>query len=391
MNTPNYTSEKDYTSGNNIQLVLSGKSYFDLLLQIIEAAKKVLYLQFYIFLNDQTGITVMGALKAAAQRNVAVFLHIDSYASKELPQECINDMRAAGVKVKLFEPLLRSRHFYFGRRLHHKVVVADGFYSLVGGINVCDRYNDMPGEPAWLDMALYCEGNASYTTENICKEMWNRKSFFSAVKNRVAKKSKNETGEATLVRVSRNDWVMRKMEIWQNYLGMFSNAQKSITIMCSYFLPGNLYRKKIQAAVRRGVEVKIILAGTSDITLSKHAERYLYDWLLRNNVTIYEYQETVLHAKVATYDGCWATVGSYNVNGLSAHASLEINMDVSNSAFAVIVEKKLTDIITQHCKQVTKENYASSTNIFRQFWQWVCYNVVNKMLFVVTFYFKQEK
>jgi cardiolipin synthase A/B len=391
MNTPNYTSEKDYTSGNNIQLVLSGKSYFDLLLQIIEAAKKVLYLQFYIFLNDQTGITVMGALKAAAQRNVAVFLHIDSYASKELPQECINDMRAAGVKVKLFEPLLRSRHFYFGRRLHHKVVVADGFYSLVGGINVCDRYNDMPGEPAWLDMALYCEGNASYTTENICKEMWNRKSFFSAVKNRVAKKSKNETGEATLVRVSRNDWVMRKMEIWQNYLGMFSNAQKSITIMCSYFLPGNLYRKKIQAAVRRGVEVKIILAGTSDITLSKHAERYLYDWLLRNNVTIYEYQETVLHAKVATYDSCWATVGSYNVNGLSAHASLEINMDVSNSAFAVIVEKKLTDIITQHCKQVTKENYASSTNIFRQFWQWVCYNVVNKMLFVVTFYFKQEK
>jgi cardiolipin synthase A/B len=145
VNTPNDNIEKDYTTGNNIQLVLSGKNYFDLLLQIIDTAKKVLHLQFYIFLNDQTGITVMEALKAAARRNVAVFLHIDSYASKELPQLCINDMRAAGVKVKLFEPLLRSRHFYFGRRLHHKVVVADGSYSLVGGINVCDRYNDMPG------------------------------------------------------------------------------------------------------------------------------------------------------------------------------------------------------------------------------------------------------
>lgn len=160
--------------------------------------------------------------------------------------------------------------------------------------------------------------------------------------------------------------------------------------MCSYFLPGNLFRKKIKAAVSRGVEVKIILAGTSDIMLAKHAERYLYDWLLRNNVTIYEYQETVLHAKVATYDGYWSTIGSYNVNGLSAHASLEINIDVSDKAFAVIVEKKLDQIITQHCKQVTTKNYASSTNILRQFWQWVCYNVVNKMLFVVTFYFKQE-
>lgn len=190
MNTANYNNATDYTTGSNVQLILSGKSYFDLLLQIIEAAKKVLHLQFYIFLNDQTGTSVMEALKAAARRNVAVFLHIDSYASKELPQECINDMRAAGVQVKQFEPVLRSRHFYFGRRLHHKVVVADGFYSLVGGINVCDRYNDMPGEPAWLDMALYCEGNASYTTENICNEMWNRKIFFSPVKNRVTKKNK---------------------------------------------------------------------------------------------------------------------------------------------------------------------------------------------------------
>jgi cardiolipin synthase A/B len=216
--------------------------------------------------------------------------------------------------------------------------------------------------------------------------MWNRKSFFPTIKNRGTRKNKKETGEATLVRVSRNDWVMRKKEIWKNYLGMFSTAEKSITIMCSYFLPGNLYRKKIKAAVSRGVKVKIILAGTSDIMLSKHAERYLYDWLLRNNVTIYEYQETVLHAKVATYDGCWSTIGSYNINGLSAHASLEINMDVNNSAFAAIIERKLEDIITDHCKQVTKENYAASTNIFRQ-----CYNVVNKMLFVVTFYFKQEK
>ncbi len=390
-NTTHFNTSIDYTSGNKVVLIPSGKTYFDLLLQIINNAKSELYLQFYIFLNDKTGSLVIEALKAAASRNVLVYLHIDSYACKDLPMVCIKEMREARIHVKLFEPLLQSKHFYFGRRLHHKVVVADGYYSMTGGINVCDRYNDMPEEPAWLDMALYCEGDASYTLQNICKQMWHRKNYFRELKNEAIQKSNNEIVEPVLVKVSRNDWVKRKIEIWNNYLNMFSKAEKSITIMCSYFLPGNLFRNKIKAAVNRGVKVKIILAGTSDVMLAKHAERYLYDWLLRNKVIIYEYQETVLHAKVATYDGYWSTIGSYNVNGLSAHASLEINMDVKNEPFASLVENKLADIITQHCKQITKENYAFSTNIFKQFWQWLCYNIINKMLFIVTFYFKQEK
>jgi cardiolipin synthase A/B len=379
----------DYTAGNKVELVRSGKSFFDLLQQLIASAQKTLFLQFYIFLNDETGTPVIEALKTAVRRKVLVYLYIDSYASKELSADCIKEMKEAGIQVKLFEPMLRSNHFYFGRRLHHKVAVADGIHSLVGGINIANKYNDMPGEPAWLDMALYCEGEASLKIEEICSQMWNSKGTRSFKTGKAIEKIYKK--EEVLVRVSRNDWVKRKKSIWKSYLEMLTHAEKNITIMCSYFLPGALYRKKIKAAVSRGVKVKIILAGISDIMLAKHAERYLYDWMLRNNIEIYEYKETILHAKVATYDGCWATIGSYNVNGLSAHASLEINMDVSNAAFASVVEKNLQDIITRHCKQVTKENYASSTNVFRQFWQWVCYNVVNKMLFAVTFYFKQEK
>jgi cardiolipin synthase A/B len=395
MKAAGHQSVGDYTARNKVKLIRSGKPYFDLLKEMINNAKKIIYLQFYIFLEDETGTPVIEALKAASLRGVSVFLHIDGYASKDLPAQCIKNMNDAGVKVKFFEPLLRSKHFYLGRRLHHKVAVADSLYSLVGGINVTNRYNDMPGEPAWLDMALYCEGEASIIVQNICKQLWNNKKTLQIEgKNSEPLEEFYEritTAEKVDVRVRRNDWVKRKNGIWKSYMEMFNTAEKSITIMCSYFLPGSLFRRKIKEALKRGVKVKIILAGISDIMLAKHAERYLYDWMLRNNIEIYEYKETILHAKVATYDGCWATIGSYNVNGLSAHASLEINMDVSNAAFASVVEKNLQDIITRHCKQVTKENYASSTNVFRQFWQWVCYNVVNKMLFAVTFYFKQEK
>ncbi len=382
-----------FTYHNRVKLVRGGDEFFSLLKQLIDKAKHSLHLQFYIFLEDETGIMVMEALKAASCRGVQVFLHLDGYASQRLPKRCIRAMREAGVNVKMFEPLFRSKHFYFGRRLHHKVVVADGLYSLVGGINVCNRYNDMPGIPAWLDMALYCEGEASYTLYNECRNLWGEKDKFSTI-------SRNEidhfcnlipADERMQVRVRRNDWVKRKNEVWRTYLDMFIKAEKQITIMCSYFLPGRLFRKKISLAAKRGVKMMVILAGTSDIMFAKHAERYLYDWLLKNNIDIYEYQDTVLHAKMAVCDSSWVTVGSYNVNNISAYASLELNMDVNNPSFAMQAEEKLNDIINGHCKKITYENYTSSTHFFRRLWQRFCYWFINNTLNLFTFYFKQEE
>jgi len=158
-----------YTSRNRVRLIKGGIAYFSLLKEIIDEAKQSLYLQYYIFEDDETGMEVITALKAAVQRGVAVFLHIDAYASQGLPKRTIADMKEAGIYVKRFQPLLRSRHFYFGRRLHHKALVADGLYSLVGGINVSNRYNDLPGHPAWLDMALECEREASLTLQSHCR------------------------------------------------------------------------------------------------------------------------------------------------------------------------------------------------------------------------------
>jgi cardiolipin synthase len=192
------------------------------------------------------------------------------------------------------------------------------------------------------------------------------------------------------VRVRRNDWVKRKSEVWKSYLEMFKRSEKNIVIMCSYFLPGLTFRKSISRAVKRGVKIKVILAGTSDIKIAKHAERFLYDWLLKNNVEIYEYQETVLHAKVAVFDSGYVTIGSYNVNNISAYASLELNMEIKDNEFARHTEKVLTNI-TNHCKQITRENYTSSTHFFRRLWQRICYRFINNVLNLFTFYFKQEE
>lgn len=381
-----------YTSCNKVQFVRGGKDYFSLLTRLIDKALYSVHLQFYIFTDDETGKDVIESLKNAAARGVQVFLHLDGFASQHLHEKTIYDILYSGIKLKWFEPLFRSKHFYFGRRLHHKVVVVDGFHALVGGINVCDRYNDLPDEPAWLDMAAYVQGETAALLQKICMQMWGeRKRLSSAeIKWQQAQSEQIHHNERVQVRIRRNDWVKRKKEVWNSYLAMFNHAEDHMTIMCSYFLPGRFFRKRLALAAKKGVAVRVILAGRSDISMAKHAERYLYDWLLRNNIEIYEYQDTVLHAKMASYDSVWTTIGSYNVNNISAYASLELNLDIKDHEAAHEAEQIMNDIIKKHCKRITKENNPASKNIFRRIWQRFCYSFINNTLNVFTFYFKQE-
>lgn len=382
-----------FTSRNRISLVHSGEDYFSLLLKLIEKARLTIHLQVYIYENDETGRTVAEALKAAARRGVSVYLHVDGYASQKLHGEFQHDLEEAGVHFKFFQPLLKSKHFYFGRRLHQKVFVVDGIYSLVGGLNIGDRYNDITDEQPWYDVALYVEGEVSYQLHLICKAMWRRR---RKIKDKINKEDVEEfcnsilKEERQMVRVRRNDWVKRKSEVWNTYRLLFAMADESITILCSYFLPGRTYRKLLARASARGVKVRVILAGKSDVMLSKNAERYLYDWLLRKNIEIYEFQRTVLHAKMSVVDKQRVTIGSFNVNNISAYASLELNLDVKSEAFGNYIHEVMNDIIAKDCLPVTKENYQSSTNIFRRLLQKISYTLVNWILTLFTFYFKQE-
>lgn len=382
----------DYTQRNRVKLVSGGKEYFSLLHDIVNKAKHTLYLQFYIIEQDETGETLKRLLINAATRGVAVFLLVDGYASQKLSRRYVSELKNSGVNVKWFEPLFKSSKFYFGRRMHHKVIVADGIYSMVGGINISNRYNDMPGAPAWMDLALYCEGEVSYQLSELCKSMWSKndtdkpdpslaEQFFTNIKKK----------EYCSVRIRRNDWVKRKNEVLKSYLYMLLHAEKEIIIMCSYFLPGRAIRKAMAKAAKRGVIIKTILAGPSDVMVAKHAERYLYDWLLKNNIQIYEYQKTVLHAKIAVYDNRWVTIGSYNVNNISAYASLELNLDVRNRPFATSTATFLNQIMNTDCKKITRENYVSATGFFRRLWQRLCYWFIKNMLSLFTFYFKQEE
>jgi cardiolipin synthase A/B len=161
--------------------------------------------------------------------------------------------------------------------------------------------------------------------------------------------------------------------------------------LCSYFLPGKKIRKQIILAIQRGVKIRIIAAGVSDIVMAKSAERWLYDWLLRNKIELYEYQKTVLHGKLGVCDDEWMTIGSYNINNISAYASIELNLNVENADFTKGVREKLDQIISKDCILITMENHVKTKNIFKQFGRWFSYGFFRTVFYMFTFYFKQHR
>ncbi|MBP6287371.1 MAG: phospholipase [Ferruginibacter sp.] len=355
-------------------------------------AKESIHLQTYIYEDDETGRLVANALKEAVLRNVEVHLMADGYASQAMSKSFIADLKNAGIHFRFFETFFKSRYFYFGRRMHHKMTVVDTRYALVGGVNISNRYNDMPGQPAWLDFALFVEGEVARELCVLCWKSWKSYPVNMGITPCEEKQVSFDflPEEQSEVRMRRNDWVRRKNQISSTYVKILRSSRSEVTILCSYFLPGIFIRRQMVNAIKRGVSIRVIAAGNSDVKVAKNAERWLYDWLLRNGIELYEYQKNILHGKMAVSDEEWMTAGSYNINNISAYASIELNLDVRNAAFAKESRQVLQQIIEKDCTRITFEQHIKTNNIFKQFNRWLSYQFIRTVFYLFTFYFKHK-
>lgn len=341
----------EYRKASSVKLLNSGNDYFESLEKLIHSAIHTLHIQTYIFEEDETGIRIAKALKEASFRGVKIYMIVDAFGSKSLSRKFVNDLRMCGIQLRFFSPLFSSQNIYLGRRLHHKVVISDQNTALIGGINIADKYHGSTGEPPWLDYAILLKGSVCQDIDKICLQVYGRKFIRKKKKNRLVPRQifLNET---ISVRIRENDRLRRKNQITASYLNAIHNAKKTIYITGSYFLPGTKLRSALIKAAKRGVEVHLILAGISDVPVFQTATRWLYDLLFRNGIKIYEWEKSVLHGKVAVVDGEWATIGSFNLNHLSAYGSIELNADILDEPFSKAFQLHLMSVIETGCRQV---------------------------------------
>jgi cardiolipin synthase len=247
-------------------------------------------------------------------------------------------------------------------------------------MNIADRYHGKSGLKEWLDFAILIKGPECAHVLFILKRLWNR--AFISRKERSGETMHHPLvyAENVKVKVLQNNWHRNKIEILKSYRYALKHAQNRMTLFASYFLPGRNERRLLRNACRRGVDIKIVLSAESDSPVFKRATNFLYDFILRNNISIYEYLPSNLHAKVATVDGIWSTIGSYNMNHLSDYGSVEMNADILDNQFAEKFEELLQEIIEKDCRQVTFDEYIRHKTWLYQITDWFSYQMIRIMM-----------
>lgn len=376
-------SRHDYRGGHSVELLQSGESYFAACEKLIKEARHYIHFQTYIVDDDDTGRRFVDALVNAAKRGVKVYFLLDAYGGTTFSKELEKIIDDAGILFRRFSPALITNGLQLSLRLHHKVLLVDGSSGIIGGMNVADRYRGTADSKAWLDFAILIRGPECSHVLFILKRLWN-KAFISR-KERSQEPVPHYLGykEDIKIKVLQNNWSRNKIEILKSYRSALRHAQNRMIIFASYFLPGRNERRLLRNASRRGVDIKIVFSAESDAPVFTRATNFLYDFILRNNITIYEYMPSNLHAKVATVDGKWSTIGSYNMNHLSDYGSVEMNVDILDDQFAMDFEKKLCEIIAKDCRQVTFEDYIKRKTWLFQITDWLSYQMIRIMMRVM--------
>jgi cardiolipin synthase len=376
-----HNNKTTLSATKNAVLVHSGEDYFSRLERIILEAQTEIHIQTYIFDYDTIGKKIIDALKIAASRNVKINILLDGFGSFSFPEEVIKDLNKAGINIRFFSPFFSANSLYIGRRLHHKIVVADSKTVLIGGINIADKYHGIEKTPPWLDYAVEInDENISKSLQELCRDMY--------FKNRIIRRKKiislYENANINSVSVLQNDWLKRKNEVFKSYIDKISTAEKEIVIVSSYFLPGKKLIRTLKNASQNEVTIKLILSGISDVPMARRASCHLYSKLLRYNIELYEWKKSVLHGKISVIDANWTTIGSFNLNNLSSFASIEMNVAIDSEKFAKEYLVHLNEIIAQ-CERITPETLKLTYGLTSKFTNWVSYWVSRTAEIIVTY------
>jgi cardiolipin synthase A/B len=377
-----------------VTLLEDGKATYTSMLAALRAARRSIHMEAYIFEDDDVGGEFASALEERARAGLDVRLIYDSVGSMKTPKEFFAAMSAAGVKVVEFNPLspqtaLKSGILALNHRDHRKLTVMDGRVAFLGGINISDVYGSLgssgsgpgtgsgsggaskgsrggkdydPKDPPfdkrpWRDTQVRIDGPAVADLERAFLRQWaaQTKEDLAGDKAYFPKLEPTGTQYVRVIEGSPSDKALNAL-----YLALISaidNAESDVRITMAYFVPHEELTRALRDAARRGVNVRLILPSRTDSWIVFQAGRSYYEDLLEAGVKIYERRTRLLHAKTATIDGVWSTVGSTNLDWRSLLDNDELNAVVLGPEFA----SQMNAVFDQDLKYstpITREDWA---------------------------------
>lgn len=354
---------RSLSAGNEVRVLVDGPSTFDHMFDDIARAVESIHLETFILDDTEIGKKLAQQLIASRQRGVDVRVLIDAVGSAELPSEFVQRLRDHAIEVHWFRPFnpIDPRLWRLNSRNHRKLLIIDGRIAYSGGINFSGSYSkgsfsttpDPDGDhTGWRDTHLRIVGPVVHQLQQAFLEMWNRE-----------RPDQERIGGAThfppiesvgdmMAGVIASDGGDNEFDIYTVLAAAISHARHRVWITQGYFAPNQAFIDILKAAAERGVDVRLLLPGVSDVPLVLQASRFSYEELLKAGIRIYERQGSPLHAKTIVVDSVWSSVGSANLDYRSLVYNFELNTVVVSSQFGRAMDKLfLADL--QYADEIT--------------------------------------
>lgn len=313
----------------NVKYYPVGEEMFEDMKKELEKAKRFIFMEYFIVERGEMWDSLLEILERKVQEGVEVrFMYDGMCCLVLLPYSYPRELRAKGLKAKMFAPIRPALSTYQNNRDHRKILVIDGHTAFTGGINLADEYiNRKVRFGHWKDTGIMVKGDAVTSFTMMFLQMWN-----------ITEKEPEDYG-----RYLRDPEFFYPPELSMEgfvipygdspldqetvgelvYLDIINTARNYVHIMTPYLILNYELVQALQFAAKRGVETIIIMPHIPDKEYAFLLAKAHYEELIRAGVQIYEYTPGFVHAKVFTSDDEKAVVGTINMDYRSLYLHFE--------------------------------------------------------------------
>lgn len=329
-------ADSDLRIGNNVTLLRDSKENYPAWIDAIRSAERVIHFENFIIADDETGRRFSDALMERARAGVKVRVLYDWLGSsfRALPPFW-RRMREAGVEARVFNPPRLTDPFWI-RRNHRKLITVDGRVGFVSGLCISDSWVGGKEAEPWRDTGIGLEGPLVADLDAAFAESWVLAGMKPIPKSELPDGDRIAPAGSMAARLISGEPGMFRTYRVDQFIA--ATAQRNLWLTDAYFVATTSYVQALGEAARDGVDVRLLVPGSSDVPALQPVVRAGYRSLIEAGIRVYEWNGSMLHAKTAVVDGRWARVGSTNLNIASWATNWELDVVVEDTSFAEAME-----------------------------------------------------